>query len=134
MFLKIRILRCLRRLYKILVSLMVTLFSKKILISTRYIHCFMPNSIKKSVTVSTVHARSHFRNSIFCFKLDLPATLWFLVLLKYNTFSMTQGRHGIFSAGKAAIVAGSSLPHRRCCHHFLFIKTQPRRPCDTIFF
>ena len=31
----------------------VTLFSEKMLISTRYIRGFRPNSIKKSVTVST---------------------------------------------------------------------------------
>ena len=36
----------------ILVSLMVTLFSEKMILSTRCIHGFMPNSIKKFVTVS----------------------------------------------------------------------------------
>ena len=54
MSLKIRILRCLRRLFIILVSLTVTLFSEKMLISIRCMHSFMPNLIKKYVTVSTV--------------------------------------------------------------------------------
>ena len=36
-----------------MVSLTVTLFSEKMFISTRCIHGFMPNSIKKSVTVSS---------------------------------------------------------------------------------
>jgi hypothetical protein len=48
MTLKIRILRCSRRLFIILVSLMVTLFSEKMLISNRCIHGFMSNSNKKS--------------------------------------------------------------------------------------
>ena len=52
MTLKIRILRCSRRLFIILVSLTVTLFSEKMLISTRCIHGFMSNTIKKSWTVS----------------------------------------------------------------------------------
>ena len=39
-----------------LVGLTVTLFSEKMLISTRFIHGFMPNSIKKSVMVSTLIA------------------------------------------------------------------------------
>ena len=53
MTLKIRILRCSRWLFIILVSLTVTLFSEKMLISTRCIHGFMSKSIKKSVTVSS---------------------------------------------------------------------------------
>ena len=52
MTLKIKILRCSRRLFIILVSLMVTLFSEKMLISTRWIHGFMHKSLKKSWTVS----------------------------------------------------------------------------------
>ena len=53
MTLKIRIFRCLRRLFIILVNLTVTLFSEKMLISTRCIHGFMSNSIKKSWKGST---------------------------------------------------------------------------------
>ena len=45
----------LKALFIILVGLTVTLFSEKRLISTRCIHGFMPNSIKKSVTVSIFH-------------------------------------------------------------------------------
>ena len=48
MTLKIRILRCSRRLFIILVSLTVTLFSGKMLIYTRCILGFMSNLIKKS--------------------------------------------------------------------------------------
>ena len=48
MTLKIRNLRCSRRLFIILVSLTVTLFSEKMLISTRCMCGFMSNSIKKS--------------------------------------------------------------------------------------
>ena len=53
MTLKVRILRCLRRLFIILVSLTMTWFSEKMLISTRCIHGFMSNLIKKSWTDST---------------------------------------------------------------------------------
>jgi hypothetical protein len=67
MTLKIRILRCSRRLFIILVSLTVTLFSEKMLISTRCIHGFMPNSIKTSVTVSIVYRlRRHWRSTLHC--------------------------------------------------------------------
>ena len=54
MTLKIRILRCLRRLFLTLVSLTMTWFSEKMLISTgwMYVHGFMPNLFKKSWTVS----------------------------------------------------------------------------------
>ena len=52
MTLKVRILRCLRRLFIILVSLTMTWFSEKMLISTRCIHGFMSNLIKKSWTDS----------------------------------------------------------------------------------
>ena len=48
MTLKIRILRCSRRLFIILVSLTVTLFSEKMLIYARCIRGFMSNSIIKS--------------------------------------------------------------------------------------
>ena len=53
MTLKVQILRCLRRLFIILVSLTMTRFSEKMLISTRYIHSFMSNLIKKSWKDST---------------------------------------------------------------------------------
>ena len=56
MTLKIRILRCSRRLFIILVSLTVTLFSEKMLIFTRCIRGFMSNLIKKSLTVSNGNA------------------------------------------------------------------------------
>ena len=52
MTLKVRILRCSRRLFIILVSLTMTWFSEKMLISTRCIHGFMSNLIKKSWTDS----------------------------------------------------------------------------------
>ena len=55
MTLKVWILRCLRRLFIILVSLTVTLVSEKMLIYTRCILGFMSNSIKKSWKDSTVY-------------------------------------------------------------------------------
>ena len=51
MTLKIEILKWSKRLFIILVSPTVTLFSEKMLILTRCIHGFMPNLIKKSVMV-----------------------------------------------------------------------------------
>ena len=56
MTLKVRILRCLRRLFIILVSLIMTRFSEKMLISTRFINGFMSNLIKKSWTDSILPA------------------------------------------------------------------------------
>ena len=53
MTLEVRILRCLRRLFIILVSLTMTLFSEKMLISHICIRGLMPNLIKKSWTVSS---------------------------------------------------------------------------------
>ena len=53
MTLKLRILRSLTRLFIILVSLTMSLFSEKMLISNRCISGFMPNLIKKSWTVSS---------------------------------------------------------------------------------
>ena len=55
MTLKVRILRCSRRLFIILVSLTMTWFSEKMLTSTRCIHGFMSNLIKKSWTDSISH-------------------------------------------------------------------------------
>ena len=52
MTLKLRILRSLRRLFIILVSLTRSLFSEKMLISNRCISGLLPNLIKKSWTVS----------------------------------------------------------------------------------
>ena len=52
MTLKVRILICSRRLFIILVSLTMTWFSEKMLISTRCIHGFMSKLIKKSWTDS----------------------------------------------------------------------------------
>ena len=52
MTLKLRILRSLTRLFIILVSLMRSLFSEKMLVSNRCISGLMPNLIKKSQTVS----------------------------------------------------------------------------------
>ena len=52
MTLKIRILRSLTRLFIILVSLTMSLFSEKMLIFNRCISSFMPKLIKKSWTVS----------------------------------------------------------------------------------
>ena len=53
MALKLRILRSLTRFFIILVSLMRSLFSEKMLISYRCISGLMPNLIKKSWMVST---------------------------------------------------------------------------------
>ena len=58
MTLKVRNLRCQRRLFIILVSLKMAWFSEKMLISTRCIHGFMSNLIKKSWTDSTIHLKS----------------------------------------------------------------------------
>ena len=63
MTLKVRILRCSRRLFIILVCLTKTWFSEKRLISTRCIHGFMSNLIKKSWTDSK---QELFHNE-FCF-------------------------------------------------------------------
>ena len=52
MTLKLKILRSFTRLFKILVSLMKSLFSEKMLISNRCISGLMSNLIKKSWTVS----------------------------------------------------------------------------------
>ena len=52
---KPKTLRCSRRLFIILVSLTVTLFREKILISNRCRGGFMSNSNKQSLTVSTNH-------------------------------------------------------------------------------
>ena len=57
MALKVQILRCSRRLFIILVSLTMTWFSEKMLISTRCIHGFMSNLIKKSWTDSNPQCR-----------------------------------------------------------------------------
>ena len=55
MTLKIGILISLRRLFIILVSLTMTLFSEEMLISTRCIRGLMPNLNKKSLMVSNSH-------------------------------------------------------------------------------
>ena len=52
MTLKVRILRCSRRLFIILVSLTMAWFNEKMLISTKCIHGFMSNLIKKFWTDS----------------------------------------------------------------------------------
>ena len=53
MILKVQNLKCSRRLFIILVSLTMTCFSEKMLVSTICIHGFMSNFIKKSSTDST---------------------------------------------------------------------------------
>ena len=58
MTLKLRILISLTRLFIILVSLRMSLFSEKMLISSRCISGLMPNLIKKSWTVSITHCGS----------------------------------------------------------------------------
>ena len=58
---KIRILRCSRRLFIVLVCLTVTLFSEKMVISTRCIGGFMSNMIK-SVTISNTQYNNTFDN------------------------------------------------------------------------
>ena len=68
MTLKLRILRSLTRLFIILVSLMRSSFSEKMLVSNRCISGLMSNLIKKSWTVSSVRSpcmqSSQFRNSL----------------------------------------------------------------------
>ena len=64
MTLKVQILRCLRRLFIIMVSLTMTWFSDKMLTSTTCIYGFMSNLIKKSWTDSSL--------AIFGLKAGLP--------------------------------------------------------------
>ena len=59
MTLKVRLLRCSRRLFIILASLRMTWFSEKMLISSWCIHGFMSNLIKKSWTDSSACVISH---------------------------------------------------------------------------
>ena len=62
MTMKVRILKCLRRLFIILLSLTMTWFSETTLFSTKCTHGFMSNLIKKSWTDST----------FFVGKLEMP--------------------------------------------------------------
>ena len=66
MTLKIQILRCWRRLFIILVSLTMKWFSEKMLISTRCIHGFMSNLIKKSWTDSTQQGEGLENTNFWC--------------------------------------------------------------------
>ena len=77
MTLKVRTLRCLRRLFIILVSLMLTWFSKKMLISTRCIHGFMSNLIKKSWTDSIKRPLKSVTREIGIVHKLIPHILWF---------------------------------------------------------
>ena len=94
MTLKMRVLKCLRRLFIILVSLTVTLFTKKMLISTWCIHGFIPNSIKKSVTVSIIAASlltmwpKPFRREIFLFFVLLRFTRYSLNYVRFLRFAL----------------------------------------------
>ena len=72
MTLKVRILRCLRRLFIILVSLTMTRFSEKMLISTRCIHAFMSNLIKQSWTDSNIRILS----------LNVKSAMWSTILYR----------------------------------------------------
>ena len=73
MTLKIRILKCSRRLFIILISLTVTFFSEKMLISTRWIRGFMFNLIKKSLKDSTINSN---RKVLWLNKLWVKRKLW----------------------------------------------------------
>ena len=81
MTLKIRILRCSRRLFKILVSLTVALFSEKMLTSTRCIHGFMSNTIKKSWTVSNLHLLHCTDTLLWSLEFILASTISAILLL-----------------------------------------------------
>ena len=62
MTLKVRILQSFRRLFIILLSLTMTLFSEKMLISNICVHGLMPNLIENSWTVSILHIYHIFRH------------------------------------------------------------------------
>ena len=66
MTLKVRSLRCSRRLFIIFVSLTMTLFSEKVLISNRCISGLMSNLIKKSWTDSTAQLHGHYGMKTVC--------------------------------------------------------------------
>ena len=90
MTLKVRILQSLRRLFIILVGLMMTLFSEKMLISNVCISGLMPNLIKKSWTVSTPHSpktrtttiKMWNPETIIIFPLVLDDPPWLLLVLE----------------------------------------------------
>ena len=77
MTLKVLILICLRRLFIILVSLMMKWFSEKMLISTRCIHGFMSNLIKKSWKDSSLNC---LKSQKYRWKIFLPCAVWGLRL------------------------------------------------------
>ena len=81
MTLKIRILRCSRRLFIILVSLTVTSLSEKILISTKCKHGFMSNTIKKSWTVSNLHLLHCTDTLLWSLEFILASTISAILLL-----------------------------------------------------
>ena len=84
--LKNRILRCSRRLFIILVSLTVTLFIGKMLISTRYICGLMPNLIKKNLERYLFQNVAYlwkggnaFQSRLLAFALPAKLLLWWLM-------------------------------------------------------
>ena len=94
MTLKVRILRCLRRLFLILVSLTMTWFNEKMLISTRFIHGFMSDLIKKSWTDSNAHIATVFLwTSLDIFLLCIIQRKWgkCLFVIKREYFWFDEG-------------------------------------------
>ena len=87
MTLKVRSLRCLRRLFIILVSLTMTWFSEKMLIFKTCRRVLMPNLIKKSWTVSTGHHLRRWEgladSGLKIKDLALPTDLWNIVLIEH---------------------------------------------------
>ena len=92
MTLKLRILRSLTRLFIILVSLTMSLFSEKMLIFNRCISGWMSNLIRKSWTVSNVNAPlykliwnmlwNYFQLQGYNLSLYLPLLKWVIFLFK----------------------------------------------------
>ena len=118
MTLKPRILRSLTRLFIILVSLMRSLFTEKMLISNKCISDLMANLIKKSWTVSNVYlTRLWLRTWLFYFLGDsfVAFTNEKLILLK------TLDRENLSNGHSIRVVLQCSLwesAHRRILKRF----------------
>ena len=91
MTLKIRILRCSRRSFILLVSVTLTLFSEKMLISYSCIHGFMPNLHKKSWMVSNIAGAGLVARAAFVAITFIMGDLWCT-----RTISLHLSRRGFF--------------------------------------
>ena len=105
MILKVQNLKCSRRLFIILVSLTMTCFSEKMLVSTICIHGLLSNFIKKSSTDST--------GAVFIWKSKF--TIGFGNLWKFWVESSCVAREPIrldilFPSAGAAVAHGLELP------------------------